>query len=188
VEISAHAQGEAVDEMLMAGLERLLEDGTATDAVVAQSERERQDFLRLREAVPDGELATGGAVKHDVAVPIGAIPETVREIEDMVAQKFADCRLNIFGHIGDGNLHVNVRPPAGQALADLADRKRAITASVEGIAVAHGGSFSAEHGIGQMRIDGMAAHKSAVELHLMHRLKMAFDPDGVFSPGKMLPP
>jgi D-lactate dehydrogenase (cytochrome) len=188
VEISAHADGEAVSEMLMAGLEALLEDGTAVDAVVAQSERERQDFLRLREAVPDGELIEGGAVKHDVAVPIGAIPETVREIEAMVAARFGDCRLNIFGHIGDGNLHVNVRPPAGKMLADLANRKTAITDAVEGIAVARGGSFSAEHGIGQMRIAGMAAHKSEVELNLMRRLKAAFDPDGVFSPGKMLPP
>jgi FAD/FMN-containing dehydrogenase len=112
----------------------------------------------------------------------------VREIEAMVAQKFADCRLNIFGHIGDGNLHVNVRPAAGGTMAALAARKQAITDAVEGIAVAHGGSFSAEHGIGQMRIAGMAAHKSEVELTLMRRLKAAFDPDGVFSPGKMLPP
>jgi len=187
-EISAHAAGCGPNETLLAGLEVLLEDGTARDAVIAQSERERQDFLRLREAVPDGELIEGGAVKHDVAVPIGAIPETVRAIEAMVAARFGDCRLNIFGHIGDGNLHVNVRPPAGQTLADLTDRKAAITEAVEAIAVARGGSFSAEHGIGQMRISGMAAHKSEVELTLMHRLKSAFDPDGVFNPGKMLPP
>jgi FAD/FMN-containing dehydrogenase len=187
-EISAHAAGAAVDDMLLAALERLLEDGTALDAVVAQSERERQDFLRLREAVPDGELVEGGAVKHDIAVPIGDIPATVREIEALVAARFPDCRLNIFGHVGDGNLHVNVRPPAGKTLADMADRKLAITEAVEAIAVARGGSFSAEHGIGQMRISGMAAHKSAVELNLMRRLKAAFDPDGVFNPGKMLPP
>jgi FAD/FMN-containing dehydrogenase len=104
-----------------------------------------------------------------------------------VAEKFSDCRLNIFGHVGDGNLHVNVRPAAGKTLADLADRKAAITAAVEGIAVAKGGSFSAEHGIGQMRIVGMAAHKSATELRLMRAVKDALDPDGVFSPGKMLP-
>ncbi len=188
VEISAHAAGTAVDEALIAGLEALLEAGTATDAVIAQSERERQHFLRLREAVPDGELLEGGAVKHDIAVPIGKIPETVRAIEAMAAERFPDCRLNIFGHIGDGNLHVNVRPPAGKTLADLQERKAGITAAVEEIAVARGGSFSAEHGIGQMRIAGMAAHKSDVELTLMRRLKAAFDPDGVFSPGKMLPP
>jgi D-lactate dehydrogenase (cytochrome) len=95
--------------------------------------------------------------------------------------------LNIFGHIGDGNLHVNVRPPAGQTLSDLNDRKGAITATVERIAVERGGSFSAEHGIGQMRIAGMAAHKSALELDMMRALKHAFDPSNIFNPGKMLP-
>jgi D-lactate dehydrogenase (cytochrome) len=141
----------------------------------------------LREAIPEGELKEGGAVKHDIAVPIGKIPETVRAIETLVAQNYPDCRLNIFGHVGDGNLHVNVRPPAGRTLADLGDRKAAITAAVEGIAVSRGGSFSAEHGIGQMRIAGMASHKSAVELDLMRAVKVALDPKGVLNPGKMLP-
>jgi FAD/FMN-containing dehydrogenase len=111
----------------------------------------------------------------------------VRAIEALIAEKFPDCRLNIFGHVGDGNLHVNVRPAAGKTLADLEDRKAAVTAGVEGIAVAQGGSFSAEHGIGQMRIVGMAAHKSDAELRLMRAVKDALDPHGVFSPGKMLP-
>jgi FAD/FMN-containing dehydrogenase len=187
VEISAHAASEDVDAALTEALASLLEDGTAVDAVIAQSERERQDFLRLREAVPEGELLEGGAVKHDIAVPIGEIPATIRAIEKLVAAQFPDCRLNIFGHVGDGNLHVNLRPPAGQKLADLSERKAAITQAVEAIAVAHGGSFSAEHGIGQMRISGMEAHKSGVELDLMRRLKAAFDPAGILNPGKVLP-
>ena len=157
------------------------------DAVVAQSDRERLDFLKLREAVPEGELIEGGAVKHDIAVPIAKIPETIRAIEALVAQSYADCRLNVFGHVGDGNLHVNVRPPSGQTLADLAERKAGITAAVEKIAVARGGSFSAEHGIGQVRIPGMAAHKDALELEMMRAVKRALDPDEVFNPGKMLP-
>jgi FAD/FMN-containing dehydrogenase len=84
-------------------------------------------------------------------------------------------------------LHVNVRPPAGLTLAHIAAEKAAITEAVEKIAVERGGSFSAEHGIGQMRIVGMAAHKSAVELDLMRAVKAALDPKGVFSPGKVLP-
>jgi FAD/FMN-containing dehydrogenase len=187
VEISAHAAGEDVNAALTEALSALLEDGTALDAVIAQSERERQKYLGLREAVPDGELIEGGAVKHDIAVPIGEIPATVRAVEALIARDYPDCRLNIFGHVGDGNLHVNVRPPAGQKLADLSDRKAAITEAVEAIAVAHGGSFSAEHGIGQIRIAGMAAHKSGVELDMMRRLKAAFDPAGIFNPGKVLP-
>ncbi len=188
LELSAHAAGEGVEARLTAALEAVLEDGTATDALIAQSDRERADFLRLREAVPEGELAEGGAVKHDIAVPIGRIPETVSAIEALIAQNFPNCRLNIFGHIGDGNLHVNIRPPAGKTLADIADQKTAITEAVEALAAAQGGSFSAEHGIGQMRIFGMAAHKSPVELAMMRSIKTAFDPLGLFNPGKILPP
>jgi len=187
VEISAHAEDERVDEALLKTLEAALADGTVSDAVVAQSGRERADLLRIREAIPEGELIEGGAVKHDIAVPVEKIPETVRAVEEMVGAKYQGFRLNIFGHVGDGNLHVNVRPPAGKTLADIAEEKKAITAAVEGIAVARGGSFSAEHGIGQMRIVGMAVHKSSVELDMMRAVKAALDPAGVFSPGKVLP-
>jgi FAD/FMN-containing dehydrogenase len=188
VEISSHRPDENVEDALLGGLEALLEAGFASDAVIAKSERQRLDFVRLREAIPEGELAEGGAVKHDIAVPIGAIPETIRAIEALVAAKYVECRLNIFGHIGDGNLHVNVRPPVGRTLADIQALKAVITEDVETIAVAHRGSFSAEHGIGQMRIAGMASHKAVVELDMMRAIKAALDPDGILNPGKMLPP
>jgi FAD/FMN-containing dehydrogenase len=185
VELSAPA-GE-VATLLEATLAEALEQGIATDAVIAQSDRERLDFLALRDAVPEGELAEGGAVKHDICVPITTLTEAVAAIEALLTQHYPDCRLNLFGHVGDGNLHVNIRPGPGQRLSDLQDRKAAITLAVETIAVRLGGSFSAEHGIGQMRIAGMAAHKSAVELAMMGRLKAAFDPANTLNPGKMLP-
>ncbi|HUW79309.1 MAG TPA: FAD-binding oxidoreductase, partial [Acidocella sp.] len=182
LELSAHGAGETIAATLEAVLAPALEDGIATDALVAQSGRERADFLRLREAIAEGELKEGGAVKHDISVPLGAIPEMVAASERMLSAKYPDCRLNIFGHLGDGNLHVNIRPPAGQTLADLADRKAAMTMDVENLAVALGGSFSAEHGIGQMRLEGMRAHKSSVELGLMRALKQAIDPKVVLNP------
>ncbi len=185
VELSAHTAAENQLARLEEVLAVALEEGTAQDAVIAQSARERADLRAMREAVSEAELAEGGAVKHDIAVPLALIPETVAAIEALLGTKYPDCRLNIFGHIGDGNLHVNVRPPAGRTLADLAARKAAITSDIEGLAVAKGGSFSAEHGIGQMRIAGMHAHKSAVELELMQRLKQALDPKDVLNPGKM---
>jgi FAD/FMN-containing dehydrogenase len=187
VEISAHSDNERARETLENTLEAALTDGAAADAVIAQSERERAGLIRIRETISEGELTEGGAIKHDIAVPIALIPETVRAIEALAAAQFPDCRLNIFGHIGDGNLHVNVRPPAGKTLRDLNNRKAAITAAVEKLAVARAGSFSAEHGIGQMRLAGMAVHKSAVELDLMRALKQALDPAQVLNPGKMLP-
>lgn len=187
VEITTPTPGQAVDELLASALEPLLEDGTASDAVVAQSERERADLWRIRETLSDGELAAGGSVKHDISVPIADIPAVVAAVETLIAQQFPGMRLNIFGHLGDGNLHVNVRPPAGRSLADIASQKNAITAAVEDLAMTFAGSFSAEHGIGQMRIEGMAVHKSAVELDMMRALKNALDPAGLLNPGKMLP-
>ncbi len=187
-ELSSHEPDEALQERLETALSNPLQAGAATDAVVAQSERERHNLLRLREAISDSELAEGGAVKHDIAVPLAALAQTVRAATALVAERFADCRLNIFGHLGDGNLHVNVRPPAGQTLADLAGRYGAITQAVEDLAMAQGGSFSAEHGIGQMRLAGMARYKSTVELDLMRTLKHALDPANLLNPGKLLPP
>jgi FAD/FMN-containing dehydrogenase len=186
-ELSGHGPDEGLNTRLEAVLQPALESGDVVDAVIAQSARERAEFIAWREAIPEGERAEGGAVKHDISVPLAALPATVAAIETCIAQGFADCRLNIFGHVGDGNLHVNVRPPAGQTLADLGARKTAITEAVERIAMAHEGSFSAEHGIGQMRLPGMAAHKSEVELDLMRALKAALDPGMLFNPGKMLP-
>jgi FAD/FMN-containing dehydrogenase len=181
------AEAAALNRDLETVLEFALADEFATDAVIAQSDRERQAFLALREAVPEGELREGGALKHDIAVPIGRIPATVAAIQELIRENHPACRLNIFGHLGDGNLHVNVRPPAGQTAADLASVKTEITAAIEAIAVGQGGSFSAEHGIGQMRLPGMTAHKSVVELDMMRAVKAAFDPAGLFNPGKLLP-
>jgi FAD/FMN-containing dehydrogenase len=186
-ELSGHAPGEAVEERLLASLETLIESAAILDAVIAKSTTEREKLWALREALSDGELAAGGSVKHDVSVPIGAMPATVTAIETLIVQKFPSFRSNIFGHIGDGNLHINIRPPAGKTLVDIADQKAAITQAVEAIAVAHQGSFSAEHAIGQMRLTGMAAHKSPVELALMRKLKQVFDPQGLLNPRKMLP-
>jgi FAD/FMN-containing dehydrogenase len=180
---SAHAPGATLESVLT----QALEQGMASDAVIAQSERERLHFIALREAISEGELAAGGAVKHDISVPLGKIPAMVAAVRALVAEKYPDCRPNIFGHVGDGNLHINIRPPEGQSMADLASRKVAITADIEALAVSMGGSFSAEHGIGQFRLAGMAAHKSPVALDLMRAVKHALDPANLLNPGKTIP-
>ena len=187
VEFSAHTGAAEIAVLLEETLEAALSDAIATDVIIAQSERDRADLIRIRETIPDAELAEGGAIKHDISVPIALIPETIEAIETLIDEKYRDCRLNIFGHLGDGNLHVNVRPPPGQNLQSLDALKPEITNAVEAIAVARGGSFSAEHGIGQMRITGMKAHKSEVELDVMRALKRALDPSDILNPGKMLP-
>lgn len=168
-------------------LAKELEEGRALDAAIAQSERERHEFIALRETISEGELREGGAVKHDVSVALSKFPALLRATETLIAEKYPAFRLNIYGHVGDGNLHVNIRPPEGKTMADITNQKAAITADVEGLAVSMGGSFSAEHGIGQMRVIGMQAHKSSVELDMMRRIRAAFDPHGIFNPGKTIP-
>jgi len=186
-EISAHGPSLDPNALLESALATALENATATDAVIAQSESQRATFLALREAVPEGELREGGAIKHDISVPLSAIPEMAAGVEKLIVEHLPDGRLTIFGHLGDGNLHINIRPPAGQTLAALADRKAEITLAIENLAVSLGGSFSAEHGIGQIRLPGMLAHKSTVELDLMRALKHALDPRGLLNPGKVIP-
>ncbi len=186
-EIATPAASEPVQERLESLLASAIESSVATDAVIAQSERERLQLLSIREMVPEAELQEGGAVKHDIAVPIPALPATIGAIEALAARDVPAMRLHMFGHIGDGNLHVNLRPPAGRSLQDLGGTIAVMTAAIETLAVAQGGSFSAEHGIGQMRRSGMALHKSAEELGLMRQLKAAFDPHDLLNPGKLLP-
>lgn len=187
VEISALAGGGNPQSVLEAVLMPALESGQALDAAIAQSERERLLFLAMREAIPEGEQREGGAVKHDVSVPVVRLPETVRAIEALIATTYPNFRLNIYGHVGDGNLHINVRPPLGQSMADIGDQKSAITRDVENLALSMQGSFSAEHGIGQMRLTSMVAHKSATDLRLMRTIRQALDPQGLFNPGKTIP-
>jgi D-lactate dehydrogenase (cytochrome) len=164
-----------------------MDQGIALDSAVAQSEAHRQAFWQLREGLPEGERAEGGAVKHDVAVPISRIPEILREIERIVAQEDLAPRLHVFGHIGDGNLHVNVLPPEGTRLEIYRQRSQSLTERIEDAVMNAGGSFSAEHGVGQTRIGSLLRYRSPIELGLMASVKAALDPRGMFNPGKVLP-
>lgn len=187
VEVSALAGGADPQDALEQSLLSALELGKATDIVVAQSERERLSFLAWREAISEGELREGGAIKHDISVKLGDFPLMVAAIQDLITQRYPRFRLNIFGHVGDGNLHVNVRPPLGMNMADIAGQKAEITMDIESLAVSMQGSFSAEHGIGQLRLSGMEAHKPTTDIGLMRVIKQALDPQGLFNPGKTIP-
>ena len=187
VEISALAGGGNPQDVLEVVLLPALDEGRALDATIAQSERERLLFLAMREAISEGELRAGGAVKHDISVPVLKMPAMVAGVEALVAQKYPAFQPNIYGHVGDGNLHINIRPPQGQSMADIAPQKAAITNDIEALAVSMQGSFSAEHGVGQLRIASMSAYKSAIDLALMRTIKHAFDPQGLLNPGKTIP-
>jgi FAD/FMN-containing dehydrogenase len=187
IELSVHT-GDAAParETLEEAIAGLIEDGTVTDAIMAESETQRLAFWRLRESVSEAERAAGGSLKHDVAVPISALARFIGEVHGIVERVAPGARPNIFGHVGDGSLHVNIRPPEGVALRDFA-RDGAVTRAIEDAVMAFGGSISAEHGIGQTKPDSLPRQKSEVELALMRTLKAALDPLDLLNPGKLLP-
>jgi D-lactate dehydrogenase (cytochrome) len=178
------------DGGLRAQLERVLaaglESGEIVDGVVAESGAQRDALWLLRERVPEAERRAGGSVKHDVAVRIAKIPELVALAERELAA-IAPCRPSLFGHVGDGNLHFNLLPPAGQTLAELGPGKiAALTACVHEVAVRLGGTFSAEHGVGFTKTGDLARFEPPEALALMRALKQAIDPRGIMNPGKVL--
>jgi D-lactate dehydrogenase (cytochrome) len=179
-----------VDGQLRATLERVLAaglaDGEILDGTIAESEAQRRALWLLRERVPEAERRDGGSIKHDVAVRIGRIPDFIARAEPKL-ERIAPHRLSIYGHIGDGNLHFNVLPPAGQSIAALrAAAGAALSDCVHDVAASLGGSFSAEHGVGILKTQELARYKSPVALALMRTLKQALDPHCIMNPGKVL--
>jgi FAD/FMN-containing dehydrogenase len=163
-------------EDLLAGL---MSSDALRDATLAKSESQRAALWALREQISEAQRVAGYALKFDVSLPIGQLPAFVRETTAALTAAFPGLRVAPFGHLGDGNVHFNVAAPAG---AD----ERDITAIVYGAAMRRNGSFSAEHGIGQLKVRELRQFKSSVELDLMVRLKSAFDPLGLMNPGKVL--
>jgi FAD/FMN-containing dehydrogenase len=175
---------------LRAKLERVLEGGLAAgeivDGTIAESLAQRRALWLLRERVPEAERRDGGSVKHDVAVRIGRIGDFVARVEPALAALGAH-RLSIYGHIGDGNLHVNVLPPPGHGIAAFrAGPAEAMSRCVHDLAAAMGGSFSAEHGVGILKRHELARYESPESLALMRALKATLDPLGIMNPGKLL--
>jgi D-lactate dehydrogenase (cytochrome) len=178
------------DEALRAKLTRVLSSGLDAGEIlngtIAESEAQRRSLWLLRERVPEAERREGGSVKHDVSVRIGSIPAFIARAEPALT-RIAPHRLSIYGHIGDGNLHFNVLPPRGQGIeAFRAERGHAFSTCVYDLAADLGGSFSAEHGVGLLKVGELARYESPTALALMRTLKLALDPRGIMNPGKVL--
>jgi FAD/FMN-containing dehydrogenase len=141
----------------------------------------------LRESIPLAQAEEGLNVKHDIALPVSAIPAFCAETDAALQARFPGVRLVNFGHLGDGNLHYNVQcPEGGDAKAFLLAHEHAINELVYDAVGAHRGSISAEHGIGALKRDELAQRKSPVALALMKKLKAALDPRGTLNPGRVV--
>ena len=163
------------------------DDGIVRDAVVAQNLTESRAFWNLREHIPLAQAEEGLNIKHDIAVPISRIGHFIDETDALVAAAAPGARMVVFGHLGDGNLHYNVQTPdGGDPRAFLKTYQSTLNRIVYDNVVAHGGTISAEHGIGKLKVEDNARTKSSVELSLMRALKHALDPYGRMNPGKVI--
>jgi D-lactate dehydrogenase (cytochrome) len=169
-----------------AALADAIERGLAQDAVIASSEMQREALWRLRETIPEAQGREGVSLKHDIAVDPGRVPGFVAAGEALLARLVPGARLVAYGHLGDGNLHYNLSEPAGGDGGALAARAGEIRRAVHDLVAAHGGSFSAEHGIGQSKVGELERYEDPTALEVMRAIKRTVDPHGIMNPGKVL--
>jgi FAD/FMN-containing dehydrogenase len=176
---------------LRASLEQVLEgalnDGIVSDAAIAESEAQRAAIWRLREEHSEAQKREGASVKNDVSVPVSKVPELIRRATAACEALIPGIRAVPFGHMGDGNIHFNLEQPVGADPAWFLAQDHAIMDTVNDVVRALDGSFSAEHGIGQLKPYMMPDWRGGAELAVMQRIKAALDPRGIMNPGKVLP-
>lgn len=186
VDISTSDSAETAEAMMQELLAEAFEAGLVSDAAIASSIAQQDAFWHLRESMSDAQKPEGGSIKHDVSVPVSRIPAFLKEADAAVHALMPDARICAFGHLGDGNVHYNISQPVGADKAAFIARWREVNAVVHAVVHKHTGSISAEHGVGQLKRDELAASRPAIETELMRRIKQAFDPSGIMNPGKVI--
>jgi D-lactate dehydrogenase (cytochrome) len=184
--LSSSRAEEPLDAVLQGCLEQAFGAGWITDAAVAQNERERTGFWRLRESIPEAQRKDGDSLKHDISVPVSQVPRFIEVAGAWVAEHIPQGVLVSYGHLGDGNLHFNINQRTGSQEPPLQSLESTARRAIHDFVRDFGGSFSAEHGIGQLKVFELERYANPVELDLMRRVKQAFDPRGIMNPGKVL--
>ena len=186
IELTSPNPQQQLTSLLTAELEQAAEAGVIVDAMLANSIAQSQSMWKLRESVPEAQRRHGASIKHDVSVPVSAIPALI-EHGTALAEKLAPEGFVVsYGHAGDGNLHFNVSIKPGADLAAFTARTHPLEHAMFDLVESLGGSISAEHGIGRLKAEEFARRADPVELAVMHDLKHALDPKGILNPGKVL--
>ena len=176
------------------GLRAVMEDiltqgvdaGLVADAAIAESLEQVKAFWRVRENFGEAQRHAGGSIKHDISVPVAAVPAFLKDAQAAAVAVVAGARPFPFGHLGDGNIHYNVLQPIGADKDDYLKHWDEMNAAVFAVVKKYGGSISAEHGIGVLKRDILPSVKDPVALELMRSLKRLLDPNGILNPGKVL--
>jgi D-lactate dehydrogenase (cytochrome) len=163
-----------------------LEHNVVDDAVIAANLSQRAAFWKLRDEMSAAQKPEGGSIKHDISVPVAAVPDFIEQANAAVVKLIPGARPVPFGHLGDGNIHYNVSQPIGGDAAAFLARWHEVNAVVFDIVLRMGGSISAEHGIGVLKRDELPDVKDKVAIELMRSIKAMLDPLGIMNPGKVL--
>lgn len=187
VEISDYESAEHAMALMEKILEGALESGCASDAAIASNLSQARKFWDMREHIPLAQADDGPNIKHDVSLPISAIPQFVSTCDEMLRQRYPGIRIINYGHLGDGNLHYNVAgPSASETESFFVNRQKEIQALVYAEVEKYSGSISAEHGVGQQKVGYLPEHRGAVAFSVMQSIKRALDPDNLMNPGKVI--
>jgi FAD/FMN-containing dehydrogenase len=186
VELSDSTEGNALATLLEEALGEAAGAGVVVDAVIAASETQRQELWGLRENVSEAQKLDGVSIKHDVSVPVSRVPELIERASAALLDRFPDIRIVAFGHLGDGNIHYNCGKPSAAEAQDFFGESPDVNHIVYEVVNALGGSISAEHGLGVLKVDEIKRYKGALELDLMRSIKRTLDPHGLMNPGKVM--
>ena len=171
----------ALEDLFAEGMEA----GLVSDGLIATSQAQRDAFWNLREMIPEANRRIGAISSHDISLPLGAVPEFIDRAGPAL-RALGDVRINCFGHLGDGNLHYNVFPPQGRTRAEAEAIREPVKRLVHDMVDAMGGSVSAEHGIGRLKVDDLERYGDPAKLMAMRAIKAALDPAGIMNPGAVL--
>lgn len=189
IEVDSSRPADPLGDIVGQSLAAAMDAGEVADAVIAASAAQASALWQLRETLPEAERRDGAAAKHDIAVAVADMPEFILRTTPQVEAAFSGARVLAFGHLGDGNVHFNVRPPLGdKGIGWLDANMSAVNRFVHDAVTAMGGTLSAEHGIGVLKRDEFARLAEPGRLQWMRAIKHAIDPQGLMNPGKLLPP
>jgi len=187
VEISDYESEEHAMQLMESILEKALESGCATDAAIASSLSQAQKFWDMREHIPLAQADDGQNIKHDVSLPISAIPKFIETCNTLLRSQYLGVRVINYGHLGDGNLHYNIAGPSSKETGEFFTKySKEIQALVYKEVEKYNGSISAEHGVGQQKVDYLVGHRGDIAVQVMKSIKQALDPHSLMNPGKVL--
>ncbi len=187
IELSDHESEEHVRQLLETVLEEAFEAGIISDAVIASNLSQANGFWQMREHITLAQAAEGANLKHDITIPLSSLESFIAQTDRLMRESYPGVRIINFGHLGDGNLHYNIAPPLGVDPQTFnSSYEKPIHELVYSQVERCQGSISAEHGIGQLKLQELRAHKGSVAHNLMKALKMALDPQNILNPHKVL--